>query len=289
MLIAESVPHASLLTWLYTRPLGRFVRWIISKKWWNLLCGWVFSTHISTWYIRRFAREHNVDIDACEKPLNAYPSFNAFFTRKLKKGARIINKESTSITSPADSKLFVIPRITEKTCFYLKHHTFNLKTFLANETLAHIYTHASLFIFRLASGDYHRYHFPVAGQVTYHTSISGRYESAQQCAYWYTLPLVANHRIITQLDVPQYSPILLISVGALCVGSIIETYPLRKNFHLKGSEMGFFAFGGSTIALLIPSDKINIREDLLRHSEEGYETAVYVGEAISHWRKQTDS
>ena len=132
---------------------------------------------------------------------------------------------------------------------------------------------------------YHRFHMPVAGYVTDHGIIDGRYESVNPQAYKGRNPLLTNRRQVFELRTATDNNMLLVAVGALCVGSIVPTYNAKKNYHLKGSELGYFAFGGSTVALITQPGALNVRTDIITHSGLGDETAVHMGTAIGQWAK----
>lgn len=68
-------------------------------------------------------------------------------------------------------------------------------------------------------------------------------------------------------------------VGATCVGSIIQTYNPNTKIS-KGSEKGYFKFGGSTVILFFKENTIKIDDDILTQTKLGYETSVIMGETI---------
>jgi phosphatidylserine decarboxylase len=75
-------------------------------------------------------------------------------------------------------------------------------------------------------------------------------------------------------------------VGATAVASIVNdfgNYPVGTIFS-KGADMGYFQFGGSTLVLLFPKDKIILDEQIVKNSLNGYETAVKVRETIAFWK-----
>ena len=84
---------------------------------------------------------------------------------------------------------------------------------------------------------------------------------------------------LTILKDTQYGEVLLAPIGAAMVGSIISTYAADALIQ-KGDEMGYFAFGGSTIVVLVDRDKLTIDADLLENTRKGYETFVRMGESI---------
>jgi phosphatidylserine decarboxylase len=85
-----------------------------------------------------------------------------------------------------------------------------------------------------------------------------------------------NRRERTLVDSPEFGKVLFFEIGATCVGHIGQTYqPGRVE---KGSEKGFFAFGGSCVATLFEKGAISFDPDLLEHSASGTEVYAQMGE-----------
>ncbi len=74
-------------------------------------------------------------------------------------------------------------------------------------------------------------------------------------------PLTENERQITLLKTKESGTIPFISVGALCVGRISQTYIPEKKYN-KGDEMGYFSFGGSTVVVIFPKDYMTVNPTL---------------------------
>lgn len=115
----------------------------------------------------------------------------------------------------------------------------------------------------LSPKDYHRFHFPVTGYAAQATCIKGIYESVHPVIYTLGIqPLIENERHCIMLYPEQrQSPIVFIPIGALFVGAIHETYT-PNTLCKKGNEMGYFAFGGSTIVMLFKKNAITLDEKL---------------------------
>ena len=82
------------------------------------------------------------------------------------------------------------------------------------------------------------------------------------------------------LQTTQFDTIVMVPVGALFVGRIVETYKAGILYN-KGDEAGYFACGGSTIVLLFKKGQILLRSDICENSLSGFETAVKMGQAIT--------
>ena len=185
------------------------------------------------------------------------------------------------VVSPADAKLLAFEDISEVNTFFVKGQKFTLAAFLQDEKLAKKYKNSALLIFRLAPNDYHRFHFPYSGHASPNYTIKGQYYSVSPYALHqdFTKVFCENKREYVLLNKPDKGEILLSPVGATVVGTIIETYAPNSNIK-KGDEMGYFAFGGSTVVMLIDKTHFKIDADILENTKNGIETAVVMGERI---------
>ncbi len=283
-LIEEKTLAWRRLKFLYQNPFGRFCRFFFRKGIAARLYGAWQDSRFSKRSIEKFIREYDIDTNDFLVPEKGYESFNDFFIRKLKPGVRPIDLIPDVFVSPCDGKVLAISNITREANFFVKKKPFTLSTFLENEKLAKDFENGTLLLFRLAPYDYHRFHFPCDAQATSIRTISGAYESVNPFVYTTgVLPLHTNERDVVQLETQEFGAMMMVLVGAMLVGRIVHTYKENKK-HLKGDEMGYFAFGGSSIVLLFPKDTVKIRDDILKHSYNGYETAVVVGERVGHKR-----
>jgi len=113
------------------------------------------------------------------------------------------------------------------------------------------------------------------------TKIKGDYFSVSPYALAsnFTKVFCENKREYCILSTKEKGNIILAPVGATMVGSIIETYQANSEVK-KGDEMGYFAFGGSTVVILIDSNKITIDKDIIENTKNKIETFVKMGEKI---------
>lgn len=283
-LVTEKTAAESSLRFFYENRIGRCLRHLFRMPWWSKLIGMYQNSTFSKHAIKKFVQEHQINMNDFERPVEQYHSFNDFFSRKLKPGARSINQDPDTVVSPADAKLLVFPKITGQMQFFVKTLPFNLETFLQSQPLAEQYNNGIMMIFRLAPYDYHRYHFPVTGIAHQAHFIKGRYESVNPLVYNAGIqPLVGNSRYLISLDSTTFGQVLMVPVGAMCAGKMVNTYQPDQHQD-KGNEAGYFAFGGSTIVLLFKQDTIKPLDQFIKHSQEGFETAVTVGEAVAKHR-----
>lgn len=279
-LVRQKQPGGIMFWLLYRSWLSFLLRPLLTGGLANRIAGWWAHSRLSAWRIPAFIKRHKINASEFAAPVSSYSSFNDFFIRRLRKGARPIDKKSASVVSPADGTLYIIPHLQEHNTFYVKQHHFSLTTFVGSAELAAPYHNGVLCLIRMAPHDYHRFHLPVAGTLTEYHTIGGKYESVNPNAYRRCLPLISNQRTVSEICTPDGKRMLMVAVGALSVGSIVMTYNKNTNYLIKGSEVGYFGFGGSTIALIMPPGSVLLDTQLVTRSKEGYETAIRVGEVI---------
>ncbi len=281
----EQKPRKSLRM-LYQTDVGLFSRRTAVKGKVNKVCRLYFKSNLSKRAIKPFIKKHNINVDEIEKPVREYKTFNAFFTRKLKPGARKIEGGANALVSLADCSLTAIKDVSNTDHFMIKGTKFTVPDFLNNTLLAQEYKDGTLLIFRLAPEDYHRFHFPFDCTPSEPTIIKGIYDSVNPLVYKAGFqPLVTNERHLVQLQTRRFSTVLMVAVGALCVGRIKETYTPNEK-HKKGDEAGYFAHGGSTVGLLFKKGMVRITPQILANTRDGIETKVRVGQVIG-WSTRT--
>lgn len=282
---AQHKPHHPVWLWLLYRSwLSKPLRFLLTSGMANRIAHWWYASRLSRWRIARFAKKHNINVTECALPLKSYENFNVFFARRLRKNSRPIDKTPRTITSPADGSALVVPQLTNAPDIYVKGQAFCLQSFVGDAHLAQHYQNGSLMLIRLAPHDYHRFHMPVGGTITHAHTIAGRYESVDPYAYKRVMPLLENRRAVFHIRTPDGQTMLLVAVGALCAGSITTTFNPSNNYQVKGGEIGYFSFGGSTVALLTPPHRLHFHNTLLEHSMQGFETTVCMGQAVGQWQ-----
>ncbi|MEM1325160.1 MAG: archaetidylserine decarboxylase [Bacteroidota bacterium] len=275
----ETPPAEGLLKFLYDNPIGKTALLpIVKRKFISALYGKQMDKPTSTAKIQDFVADLDIDLSESQKSLNEFTSFNDFFYRRLKPNARPIEK---GFVSPGDGRLLAFERVADLAHFFVKGEQFTLDKFLNNRQLAEQFRAASLLILRLAPNDYHRYHFPYDGIPSETIAIKGSYYSVSPYAVANNFVRVfcGNKRAYCLLKTAEKGSVLIAPIGATMVGSIIETYTPNQVMK-KGTEMGYFAFGGSTIVLLVDREKVKIDADLLENTRNQMETFVKMGERI---------
>jgi len=276
-LVTEQVPGEKWLLWLYGNPVGELTLEALAKrKFVSVLYGRIMDAPRSKKKISPFIREYHIDTSIFQQ--EDYKTFNDFFTRRLKPAARPIDRDSLVIVSPADGKLMAYPHL-DKQDFIIKGIRFNLSSFLRDSSLAGKYDHGSMIVIRLAPTDYHRFHFPLDGQILTEVPVEGYYYSVNPIALRKKTGLLwENRRDYALIATTRFDTVVMAEVGAAMVGTIIQTY--HGNKAVKGAEKGYFKFGGSTIVLFFKPYILKIDHDLVVNTSNNLETAVHMGEKI---------
>ncbi|KAF8836809.1 hypothetical protein BDN67DRAFT_910414 [Paxillus ammoniavirescens] len=239
--------------------------------------------------IQAFIDFHGLKVDEILEPIESFTTFNEFFYRKLKPDARPIDypDDPTRLVSAADCRLMVFETVSEATRLWIKGREFTVARLLgdAYRDEAERYTGGALAIFRLAPQDYHRFHVPVNGTIGHMTDISGEYYTVNPQAIRSALDVYGeNARKIVPIDSPQFGRVMAVCVGAMMVGSIKTTVNEGDQVR-RGQELGYFAFGGSTIVLLFEKGAVEWDEDLVINGRASLETLVRVGMGIGRCRR----
>lgn len=270
-----------------------WVRWTYESKGGSLLLHALAKRHIASWYygwrmsrpvsankVLPFILEYDLDVDEFAKSQFSFKTFNDFFYRALKPGARPIAAGGKVAVLPADGRHLAFQNVDAAQGFYAKGQQFDLASFLGDPALAAEFAGGSLLISRLCPVDYHRFHFPVAGQPGEARLINGFLYSVSPIALRRKLGyLWENKRMVTLVDSPQFGKVAVCEIGATMVGSIVQTYLPGENV-AKGFEKGLFKFGGSCVVTIFQPGRIKFDADLVAQSASGLETYAKMGERL---------
>lgn len=236
--------------------------------------------------IPAFIKFHQLNMDEVLEPLENFATFNEFFYRKLKPGARPVDapEENRIVTSAADSRSTYFPTISKATEIWIKGREFSISRLFGDAYPQYVdrFLNGSLCIFRLAPQDYHRFHMPVSGVLGKPTTIEGEYYTVNPMAIRSSLDVYGeNVRVLVPVESDEFGLVMMVCVGAMMVGSTVIT--AKEGDHLqRADELGYFQFGGSTVVVLFEPGRIKFDEDLVSNSNEALETLVSVGMSIGH-------
>ena len=261
------------LKFLYGNFFGRVLLSIVVSPPASRLYGYINSKPGSRKRIPDFIESNNIRMEDFED--REYVSFNDFFTRKLRDGARVIDSAENRLISPADAKLLVYD-IKEGLRIEVKGRTYSLDEIASGINDLTEYSGGVCLVYRLCLDDYHRYCFIDNGSVKESRIIKGKLHTVSPLSKAYKI-YKENHRIINVLSTDHFGEVIHIEVGALLVGKIVNRDVSKFS---KGEEKGYFEPGGSTIVQLFKKDAVRIDEDILKQSLDNTETKVLYGEGV---------
>jgi phosphatidylserine decarboxylase len=245
----------------------------------HLLCRVVYAlTHSESVWLKNlligaFMRGYRPEMaDALEPKPRSYPSFNAFFTRALRPGARPAAPDPRLLVSPCDGTLSIASTVQGDEMVQAKAHRYTLEALLAAEDAwAAKLRDGRYATVYLAPFDYHRVHMPLDGRLSAAWHVPGRLFSVNGATAARVPGLYArNERVVCAFE-GERGPFVVILVGALFVGSMStvwhgEVTPARARsgvralapqgaaalWQPRGAELGRFNMG-STVILLLPA------------------------------------
>jgi phosphatidylserine decarboxylase len=275
----EKVLGEKWIRWAYQdSKSGLLERILFRSSCVSKLMGKWYDSTFSKGKIGTVIEELAIDVSEFALPKESYRSFNEFFTRKLKPDARPFSTDPEILVSPADGRVLVFPTLDEDTFAPVKGHTFGIRRMLPDH--ADRFTNGALAIVRLCPADYHRYHFPCAGNIAEYRNIAGALHSVNPIALASGPDVFGdNKRSYTLIETEQAGTLCYMEIGAFGVGGIVNTR--RSGPVEKMDEKGYFKFGGSTVILIFEPGRIRFSEDLVTNSCAGRETLVKVGQPLA--------
>lgn len=278
----ETIYGENAMKMIYGNPIGlKVVSKLLTNQKLSDLYGAYNDSTMSKGKIQKFIEFLNINTNECELPVSDYLSFNDFFARKLKPEARPIDTNENSVISPGDGRLLVFPKIGKTQVSYIKWAPVRLnELFDGDHKLEKKYANGACVVLRLCPSDYHRVHFPVDGTPSVTKNIPGLLHSVNPYALEQKIPVFCiNKRTMCTLSSEKFGDVLLMEIGAMFVGSIVQTYRATNQVK-KGDEKCFFKFGGSSTILFFEPQKVTFDKDLIKNSEDQIETYVRMGERI---------
>ena len=275
----EQIYGDKALRWTYGTVAGRFslnvlVKRAVFSRWY----GWKMNQPESRKKIAPFIQQYELDASEFLRDVGDFANFNEFFYRELRPESRPVDADPSTVVFPADGRHLCVPDISQAPGLFVKGEMFDLATLLGDRDLADRYANGSLLLSRLCPVDYHRFHFPAAGIPGSPRLINGPLYSVNPIALCQNIHILAtNKRCITELQTESFGRVLLLEIGATCVGSICQTYAAGTSAS-RGSEKGFFRFGGSSTITIFEPGRIQFDQDLIENSKQHRELYARVGD-----------
>jgi len=227
---------------------------------------------LTTGFVEWFVRRYKVDMSEAANPdIASYPSFNEFFTRALKPGARPL--AAADLVSPVDGAISQFGPIKHDQIFQAKGHNYSTAALVGGDAaLAARFDHGSFATLYLSPKDYHRIHMPCDGELTRMIHVPGDLFSVNPTTARGVPGLFARNERVVCVFATERGPFVLVLVGATIVGSMATVWhgvvnPPRvkkiREWHYpeatggkpvalkRGEEMGRFLLG-STVVMLFP-------------------------------------
>ncbi len=230
--------------------------------------GGAMTTRLIRWFVGKY--DVNMD-EAANSDIASYHSFNEFFTRALKDGARPL--ANADFVCPVDGRISQFGAIEDDQIFQAKGHRFSTTALVGGDrALADQFRHGAFANLYLSPRDYHRIHMPVDGKLTRMIYVPGELFSVNPTTARGVPGLFArNERVVCVFDTAS-GPFVMTLVGATIVGSMATvwhgvvnpprqptlcewTYADRDIVLKKGEELGRFLLG-STVVMLFPKDTL---------------------------------
>ena len=230
--------------------------------------------------------------EAVETDPYRYASFNEFFTRALKTGARPITAGAADLACPVDGRVSECGALEGDSLLQAKGRYYSVIDLLAGQDWAAGFCGGSFATIYLAPFNYHRIHMPARGRLLDTVYVPGRLFSVNEAAARRVPRLFArNERVLTLFE-GEFGHFAVVLVGALNVGSMATVWAgditpavRRRIAHIpapdtildKGAELGRFNMG-STVIVLVQPGRARWRASLAAG------TAVRVGECLGEFQ-----
>jgi len=249
-----------------------------------------------------YAQQFGVNVDEIEKPLESYPTLNAFFTRSLKAGVRPVAQGDRAVVSPVDGRVSEFGPIVEGKLTQAKGRMYDVVDLVGNERHGRAFVGGYFMTIYLHPRDYHRIHCPVDGQIKGFRYEPGHLFPVAPASVRSVDDLFCiNERVTVFVDAGAAAtngsggglPTALVMVGATCVGRMTLAFDelvtnqgddlVRQVQYEQGrpisraGELGAFNLG-STVILLFPPDSFEVDGSVA----EG--RAVKLGERLGRLR-----
>lgn len=195
------------------------------------------SRVLSRAFIRWFSARYEIDLsEAAESDLHAYPTFNAFFTRALRAGARPLADAEAAVLCPADGAISQLGDLSEAGLLQAKGAYYSAASLLGDAADAQAFDGGSFATIYLSPRDYHRVHMPVAGRLLSTRYVPGDLFSVNQQTAEAIPSLFARNERLVCLFETAYGPMAIVLVGAMIVAGI-ETVWAGRACPSRGRQM----------------------------------------------------
>jgi phosphatidylserine decarboxylase len=212
-----------------------------------------------------YSRAYDVQLDDCLEKAD-WSSFDAFFTRRLRAGARDVDRAPATVTSPADGRIESLGAIEPGGTFVVKGRPYSVAELAGDPGAAARLVGGAGCVVYLSPRDYHRVHSPVAGTVRRIRSMPGDYFPVNAVGVRHVGNLFCrNRRVAIEIQADEgLGTVTVVMVVAMIVGRIttlgVEGWDVPLGEHVfepalrveRGQEIGVFHLGSTAVLLVEP-------------------------------------
>lgn len=220
-------------------------------------------------FLAAYVRAYDVNLSEAVVPDGGFVSFNDFFTRRLRDGARVIDPDPAALVSPADGRLDDEGPVDAAARFVVKGQDYDAAELLGSADEARAFEGGRYAVVYLSPRDYHRVHSPVDGVVRRVRHMPGTLYPVNDIGVAHVPRLFArNERVVVHVDTERFGAVAVVFVGAFIVGRITLTIdapprpphggaPSERAWEdsrgprlARGDELGAFLLGSTVVLLL---------------------------------------
>ena len=276
---AVTYATAQILRALPRAGIGRAVGRLAERRW---------PRPVGKAIVGLYSRVYNVRLDECAEK-REWATFDAFFTRRLREGARPVASDRHTVVSPADGTIEAVGTIDEGGMFVVKGRPYSVAELVGGDHDAERFRGGAGFVVYLSPKDYHRVHSPTEGVIRRIRSIPGDYYPVNAIGMRHIPRLFCrNRRVAIEIDgEADLGRVTVVMVVAMIVGRITTIGiddpdvpfgdrsfdpPLRVG---RGDEIGVFHLGSTAVVL---AEKRAAGQWLVRGGSVRYGDAIFRAE-----------
>ena len=289
---AVTYATARILRLLPRARIGRTIGRLADLRW---------SSAVGQAVVGVYSRVYDVSLDECAQQ-GSWPSFDAFFTRRLREGARQVDPDVRVVASPADGRIESVGPIDPGGTFVVKGRPYSVAELVGGEPEARQLLGGAGCVVYLSPRDYHRVHSPVGGRVRRIRSMPGDYFPVNDIGTRHIPNLFCrNRRVSIEIDADGgLGRVTVVMVVAMIVGRItaigVDARDVPIGDHVfdpplrvaRGEEIGIFHLGSTAVVLLekasagrwlVGEESVRYGQAILRMQTDGPFDASRAGSA----------
>jgi phosphatidylserine decarboxylase len=250
---AVSYATAQILRVLPRARIGRALGRLADRPW---------PTPLGRAVVGLYSRVYDISLQDCVQK-DGWSSFDAFFTRRLKDDARVVDHDPNQVLSPADGRIESMGRVDEGGTFVVKGRPYSVEELMGDARAARRFLGGAGFVVYLSPRDYHRVHAPVGGMIRRIRSMPGDYYPVNAVGMRHVPNLFCrNRRVAIEIDADGgLGRVAVVMVVAMIVGRITtigvdaDDVPLGDHVFdpplriARGQELGVFHLGSTAVVL----------------------------------------